>query len=362
MPPRRGTSRRTSRGLAAALRALFTSPRPVPNPNLKPNPNPNRKPSRVRVPPVRRTPRAVPRPGRWIRESHVTADGRRVFDIYLPTGRHRRPMPAVVLLHGCNQTAQEFVHASRFDAVADRNGVVLVVPHQEPRHHSRRCWRWYESGHQRRGAGEPGAIAGIVVDVVAERRRWRVDGSRVYVAGLSAGGAMALVLAAAYPDLFAAAGVHAAPPFRSATRADQALHVMAGRGIVPPPRPGEAMVPVVVVQGTADTVVSPGNADRIVEQWLAHQGEEPTRTRTTTGRTGDGRSYTVRRWYSARGRVALECWTVEGLGHAWSGGRPDASFADPAGPRAATLMWTFFRRHRLAGPAVIARPSSRARL
>ena len=284
-----------------------------------------------------------------------------MFDVYLPAGRHRRPLPAIVLLHGCTQTAQEFVHASRFNAVADRNGVVLVLPHQEPRHHARRCWRWYEAGHQRRGAGEPGAIAGIVGDVVAERRRWRVDSTRVYVAGLSAGGAMALVLAATYPDLFAAAGVHAAPPFRSATRADQALHVMAGRGIVPPPRPGEAMVPVVVVQGTADTVVRPGNAERIVEQWLAHQGEQPTRTRTRTGRTADGRSYTVRRWYRARGRAVLECWTVQGLGHAWSGGRPGASFADPAGPRAATLMWTFFRRHQLAGRSVPAGSASRAR-
>lgn len=306
------------------------------------------------APRPRRSARAgAAEPGRWLRESHIGPAGRRLFDVYLPAGRHRGRLPVVVLLHGCLQTAQEFAHASRFPEVADRNGVLLVVPHQERRHNPRRCWRWYESAHQQRGSGEPGALAGIVTQVLGERERWRADPKRVYAAGISAGGAMAMILAATYPDVFAAVGVHSAPPYRSATRVMEALGAMAGRGEAPRPAAGQRMAPVVCVQGTEDDVVRPANGDQVVEQWLAYRAAadrgatRTVRSRRLRGRTADGTRYTVRRWYTTRGRASLEYWSVRGLGHAWSGGQPDGSFSEPRGPRAATVMWRFFGRHHL---------------
>lgn len=316
--------------------------------------HPPRLPAPFAPPPKRRgaTRRAAtPRPttrGRWLRD--LRAPGGRVFDVYLPAGvRRRARVPLVVLLHGCRQTPAEFADATRFTATADRNGIVLALPRQEGRHHVQRCWRWYEAAHQHRGGGEPAALVGIVRQVLAEDERWRIDPRRVYVAGLSAGGAMALTLASTYPDVFAAAGVHSAPPYRSATHVGQALPAMSARTDVPVPEPGAVVAPTVVVQGGADSVVRAANGDRVVDQWLAHAAV--TRSRTTTGRSRDGRAHRTTRWYTADGRKVLEYWLVDGLGHAWSGGRAGGSYSDPAGPRAATLMWQFFRLHRLDPPA-----------
>ena len=302
------------------------------------------------APAARPVRKAVASPGRWVR-GPAAAIGGRTYDVYLPKG-HRRTTkaPLVMLLHGCLQTPAEFADASRFTSVADRNGFLLVVPHQEGRHHPQRCWRWYESRHQQRGAGEPAVLAAILLDVLAETSRWRVEGKRVYVAGLSAGGAMAMTLAATYPDLVAAAGVHSAPAYRSATGGGQVLAAMAGRTRLPPPAaPAAAIAPLIVVQGRSDGVVAAGNAERIADQWLAHHSAAgasvgTARSRVDKGHT-QGRPYTRIRWYAGRNRRVLEVWEVDRLGHAWSGGRAGGSYSDPEGPRASTLMWNFFRTH-----------------
>jgi poly(hydroxyalkanoate) depolymerase family esterase len=328
--------RRSPRAVTAGLRALM--------PGLK-----------RRAAPVRRVKPAKPVvAGTWVPGSHTGPVGGRSYDVYVPAGlRRRTAAPLVVLLHGCGQTPAEFAEATRFTAAADRNGFLLVLPHQQIRHHPQRCWRWYEAAHQRRGAGEPAVIAGIVAQVAAEETRWRVDQRRVYVAGLSAGGAMALTVGAAYPDVFAAVGAHSAPAYRSACGPAQALAAMAARTEVPPPLPGAAALPpAIVVQGVADAVVRPLNGDRVADQWLAHRaaadGDDPVgRSRSDTGHTTDGRTYHVLRWYTARGRKVLEYWSVDGLGHAWSGGRKNGSFSDPDGPRSTTLVWAFFRLHAL---------------
>jgi poly(hydroxyalkanoate) depolymerase family esterase len=306
---------------------------------------------------VPRAPVAVRRsPGRWVQGDPQPRG--RSYDVYLPAGyRPRTRAPVVLLLHGCTQTPAEFADATRFTTVADRNGFLLVLPHQEGRHHPQRCWRWYEASHQRREAGEPALLAAIVGRVLDEPERWRADPRRVHVAGLSAGGAMALILAATYPDVFAAVGVHSAPPYRSAVRGSQAFGAMAARTPVPrPPHGAEPLPPLIVVQGRADRVVYPANGDRVADQWLAFRGPvdpaDPGRiTRTRTDEGHSGRDWTRVRWYTARGRRVLEYWTVEGLGHAWSGGRAGGSFSDPEGPRAATAMWAFFRTQRLARAA-----------
>jgi poly(hydroxyalkanoate) depolymerase family esterase len=351
-------ARRRDRRPSSLLRAL-KPPRRRSGPASPASPWSLRPPLSVpRLPPVPRPRRSSGTPGRWLHDQRTPGLGGRSFDVYLPAGLRRRSrVPMLLLLHGCTQTPAEFADATRFTTVADRHGVILVLPRQESRHHTRRCWRWYESLHQLRGSGEPALLAAITRQVAAEESRWRVDPLRVYVAGLSAGGAMALIMAAVYPDLFAAAGVHSAPAYRSATHGGRALPAMAARTAVPPPAPGApAMVPLLVVQGTADEVVAPLNGDRVADQWLAFRaaatggpGDPPpvSRTRTDRGRTADGRRYTRVRWYTARRQRVLEYWLVQQLGHAWSGGRPGGSYSDPTGPRAATLMWSFFRSHRL---------------
>jgi poly(hydroxyalkanoate) depolymerase family esterase len=260
-----------------------------------------------------------------------------------------------MLLHGCNQTSEQFVAATRFAALADRHGFVIAAPRQSRGHHSGGCWRWYEAGHQERGRGEPAILAGIGARMLAETSRWRIDPSRVYAAGISAGGAMALILAATYPDVFAAVGVHSAPAYRSASNGGSAFGAMQGRGQVPVPLPGARMAPLVLVQGTADPVVHGRSGSLVADQWLAYDRARSTdrrdplritRSRAVRKSSADGRRYTVTRWYSARGRKRLEYWEVEGLGHAWSGGLRDGSYSDPRGPRASTMMWTFFAAHR----------------
>jgi poly(hydroxyalkanoate) depolymerase family esterase len=313
-------------------------------------PAPVRRAAATRPTPARRT------AGRWSRASFAGPAGARSYDVYLPAGhRPKTPVPLVMLLHGCNQTADEFVAATRFTALADRHGFVIAAPRQTRGHQPGGCWRWYEAGHQARGRGEPAILAGIAARLLAETSRWRIDPSRVYVAGISAGGAMALILAATYPDVFSAVGVHSAPAYRSAGSGRDALAAMHGRGTVVVPLPGAGMAPLVVVQGTADPVVHGRSGGLVTDQWLAYdrarspESRDPqriTRSRVVRKSSADGRRYTVTRWYSARGRKRLEYWEIEGLGHAWSGGLRDGSYSDPRGPRASSVMWSFFAAHR----------------
>ncbi len=274
----------------------------------------------------------------------------RLCAVYLPAAhRRRRRAPLLMLLHGCDQQAEAFVDTTRFTTVADRHGIVLAAPEQVFRHHPNRCWRWYEARNQERGRGEPAVLADVVTAMLDEQSRWRIDPRRVYVAGLSAGGAMALVLAATYPDVFAGVGVHSAPPYRSAVGPAGAFAAMTARAVPPGPSAGgPPLPPAVIVQGMADRVVHPENGTRVAAQWLAFHGAGPLRSATGSGTSGDGRGYRNIRWFARRGRAVLQLWLIDDLGHAWSGGRPGAAYSDPAGPRAATLMWRFLRRHRLA--------------
>src|SRR4051812_11147992 len=242
-------------------------------------------------------------PGRWLRATHTGPAGARSYDVYLPAG-HRRTarVPLLVLLHGCNQTAEQFVAATRFTALADRHGFLLVTPKQSRVHSPAGCWRWFDSGHQQRGAGEPAILAGITATVLAERSRWRIDDSRVYVAGISAGAAMALVLGVTYPEVFVAIGMHSGPAYRSASSVSGALAAMTGRGDVVVPPPGAGIPPMIVFQGVADPVVHARNGDQVTRQWLAYdavrveeggRSRKVTRSRTVPRSATDGRRYTV---------------------------------------------------------------------
>lgn len=311
--------------------------------------------------PLPKKPVAATRPGgagTWSRARYFGVAGSREYFVYRPLGlRRTTAVPLVMLLHGCTQSPAEFAAATRFNQLADRQGFLLVYPHQTVTHNLQRCWNWFEPRHQERTGGEPHVLAGIVEQVAADQTSWRIDRSRVYVAGISAGGGMALILGATYPDVFAGVGVHSGPAYRSAGSGAIALAAMSGRTPLPDLAgdPGQgALPPTIVFQGTGDFTVRAGNGSRIAEQWLecraANTGpSDPDRitrsrvSRPTTGR----RTSTVTRWYSARGRTCLETWLVNGLGHAWSGGLAKGSFSDPLGPRATTNMWRFLSAQRL---------------
>ncbi len=302
-------------------------------------------------------PRPAPRgTGRWEHGRFDSPFGSRTFDLYIPSGlRSRGPVPLLVALHGCAQTARDFTAATRWDELADRRGFLLVLPEQTVTRNAQRCWRWFESDHQQRGQGEPAIIAGIVGQV-AGRRSPVVDRSRIYAAGLSAGAAMSVTLGSQYPDVFAAVAAHSGPVPGSAHGARQALAGMQAMTPLPPPDPGSPRwAPLMVVQGSADRTVSPRNADRLAQQWLAHSDTATALRRRDVDKrvVGSGSARTPRphhisRWYAGRQRM-LEVWEIAGLGHAWSGGANGGSFSDPRGPRATTAMWDFLATHRLPG-------------
>ncbi|HHV22956.1 MAG TPA: PHB depolymerase family esterase [Propionibacterium sp.] len=299
--------------------------------------------------------------GRIHRQPYTGLPWSRGFTVYVPHGLRRTTRaPLLMALHGCNQTAQDFASITRFNQLADRHQFIVVYPEQTLVNNGQRCWNWAQAQNQTRYGGEPGSLAGIVQRMIADRTRWRVDPTRIYAVGLSAGGTMAMTLGATYPDLFAAVGVHSAPPFKSASNSAHALSAMQGLRMPPQPQAPQAhaMPPTVVFHGTLDGTVWPKNAQRIADQWLAHYQvsangrvrvgnpravrQPMVSPRTRTSRRG----YSVRRWQAGRERV-LELWLIEGLGHAWSGGVGDFAFSDRRGPRASTEMWRFLSKHAL---------------
>jgi poly(hydroxyalkanoate) depolymerase family esterase len=284
--------------------------------------------------------------------------GSRSYRLYLPAAQARSGavLPLVVMLHGCMQDAAALAAATRMNAVAEELGFVVVYPEQTADANPQRCWNWYLPEHRVRDTGEAAIITGIVREVA---QRYRVDAGRVYVAGISAGGAMALAVAATHPDLFAAVGVHSGVMFGAVSDVPGALAAMQGRGL-DPRRGADALraalgdaarpIPAIVVHGAADAVVVPANAEAIAEQWvLAYHAMSdsgvPAPAEETVTEAGGRR---VRRAIhsDANGAPLVERWSVEGLGHAWSGGLADGSFSDPAGPDASREIARFLLQHR----------------
>lgn len=273
--------------------------------------------------------------------------GGRAFRVVAPT----RPQGGgagpglLVMLHGGTQDAESFAHATGMDELAEREGFVVVYPEQSRRANAMGYWNWFDPRHQGRG-GEPAVVAGILVDVAA---RHGADPTRVAVAGFSAGAALAAVIGGAYPEVVTAVGVHSGLPAGAAHDVGSAFAAMRG---APPAHPVAAVgdparrPPVVVVHGDGDRTVVPVNGERVVAAALAGV---PGCVRSEERGAGPGRSWTRERRTDRAGRVRTEHWTVHGAGHAWSGGRADASYTDPAGPDASAAMVDFFALRRDGG-------------
>jgi poly(hydroxyalkanoate) depolymerase family esterase len=271
-------------------------------------------------------------PGETSTHTHRGAAGERPYTLYVPT-TGTGPRPLVIMLHGGTQTAGDFAAATRMGELAERDGFLVAYPEQVTSANAMRYWNWFQPGDQRRGGGEPAILAGIVAEIAAAHD---VDPDRVYVAGFSAGAAMAAVVGAAYPDVFAAVAVHSGLPHGCAQDVASAFTAMRQP---PPVRPLRRPVPVIAFHGDADPTVAAGNAARVVEQFTGG----PVRGDTLVER-GPGHPATrvvVRR----DGAVLGELWTVHGSGHAWSGGIAGGSYTDPAGPDASAEMVRFFSEH-----------------
>ena len=284
-------------------------------------------------------PPPAPAGGRFEPGVLLTPGGPRAYKLFLPDARG--PLPLVVMLHGCTQDPDDFARGTRMNALAQARGFMVLYPAQPPRSNAAKCWNWFSPGDQRRDAGEPALLAAMVRQVEAQHA---VDATRVYVAGLSAGGAMAAILASEYPDLFAAAGVHSGLPQGAAVDVASAFAVMhTGRlRARPAPPTGRSAPPTIVFHGDADKTVHPANGQHVVDHTLAGARAERTIQRGEAG----GRPYTQTVYTLADGRAHVEHWEVHGGGHGWSGGDPAGTYAEAQGPDASAEFARFFAQHR----------------
>jgi poly(hydroxyalkanoate) depolymerase family esterase len=270
-------------------------------------------------------------PGQFVTSTFANAAGSRAYKTYLPSGHAARGLPLVVMLHGCKQNPDDFALGTRMNQLAEELGFVVAYPAQSGRANVSACWNWFQAEHQRREAGEPSLLAGITREVVS---RYGLDARRVYVAGLSAGGAMAAVMAATYPELYAAVGIHSGLGYASARDLPSALAAMKG-GPARQRRGASSArsVPLIVFHGDRDSTVHPSNGEHAMTDTLE---------KVEKGRA-NGRAYTRTIHWSPSGKPVLEHWLVHGAGHAWSGGSNSGSYADPLGPDASREMVRFFR-------------------
>ncbi len=273
--------------------------------------------------------------------------GTRPYKLYVPSGYQGQPAPLIVMLHGCTQSPDDFAAGTRMNAVAEEHGCLVVYPAQTRAANISKCWNWFSAGDQQRDQGEPSLIAGITREVMCQ---YEVDPRRVYVAGLSAGGAAAAIMGAAYPDLFAAIGVHSGLACGVAGDLPSAFAAMrqGKNGSVQrtPVRPdadkGRRVVPAIVFHGDRDTTVHPCNGDDVVAQSTL---ATPLETRVEEGCVIGGHSYVRSLHIGTSGETLVEQWLIHGAGHAWSGGSPAGSYTDPRGPDATKEMLRFFLDH-----------------
>jgi poly(hydroxyalkanoate) depolymerase family esterase len=307
-------------------------------------------------------------PGAFVTREFSNEAGTRAYKLYVPSQTNtsqtsQTPMPVVVMLHGCTQSADDFAKGTKMNRLADEHGFLVVYPEQAANANASRCWNWFKAQDQVRDSGEPSLIAGIVRDVVA---RHGADPRRVFVAGLSAGAAMAVVLGETYPELFAGVGAHSGLAYGSAHDIPSAMVAMKGGrsglvhpqglpGATPEPRRKAAQaVPIIVFHGDRDHTVQYTNGAEIIKQASeAHAGEAGTtlQTRVERGTASGGRHYSRTVHADGTGQPRIESWTIHGGGHAWSGGDAGGSYTDGKGPDASAEMVRFFLAQPRAGSA-----------
>ncbi|HMJ34295.1 MAG TPA: PHB depolymerase family esterase [Baekduia sp.] len=302
------------------------------------------------------TPTSGQAAGKTFTGTYTGSAGALDYQAYVPsTYKAGTAVPLVVALHGCTETADVFRQLTRWDALAEAKGFIVVFPQQSHSGNNLECWNFFQQAHMARDQGEPALIAGITQWV---QQHYTVDPHRIYVNGLSAGGAMASVMAATYPDLYAAAGIGSGCEY-AATAAcagyKSADPVAAGQQAYQAMGSHARPMPVILFEGDQDTTVPPVNAQQLVQQWQVtddyadgggKDGSVPVQpTAVTHGTSSGGQGYTVTTYSDRDEGELMQSWLVAGMGHAWSGGCGCQQYSDPAGPDETAAMYTFFMAH-----------------
>ena len=287
-------------------------------------------------------------------QTYTGSAGTRCYKLFIPSAYRGQPLPLVVMLHGCTQTPDDFATGTRMNILAEERACFIVYPAQPRTANVSLCWNWFKAGNQRRDQGEPAIIAGLVRELLVT---YGLDHERVYVGGLSAGGAMAVILGRTYPELFAAVGVHSGLPYAAAHDLPSGFAAMRRGGASDPgvapsetPQAWRGGIPTIVFHGDLDTTVHPCNGEKVVSQSAgassfnaddSSSAAAATRERCASGTPG-GHSYTRRIFKDGNGKIVVEYWLVHGAGHAWFGGDPRGSYTDSKGPDASSEMIRFF--------------------
>ncbi|WP_128565635.1 alpha/beta hydrolase family esterase [Methylobacterium crusticola] len=298
---------------------------------------------RLRIASTKKQGQSIDRP-RALARRFGNAAGSRAYDVFVPSGYDGAALPLVVMLHGCSQSARDFAIGTGMDRLAQEQGFLVAYPDQPRSANIVKSWNWFRDDDQRRDRGEPSILAGLTCEIMDE---FNVDPARVYVAGLSSGGAAAAVLALTYPDIYAAVGIHSGLACGSAGSMSAAFSTMR-RGALLQPQQATHPMPMIVFHGDQDRTVSPVNGDQALAQ--AQPDGELTIT-TVEGRSSGGMAYTQTVLSEPNGLWASEHWILHGAGHAWAGGHPAGSHTDPTGPDASREMLRFFMSHAKGGRA-----------
>jgi len=278
----------------------------------------------------------LPEGAQFISGSYANHAGSRNYKLYVPSTYTGQAMPLLVMLHGCTQNPDDFAAGTQMNQVAEEMGCFVAYPEQTAGNNHSKCWNWFNAIDQQHGQGEPSIIAGIAQQIIDE---YPVNERQVYIAGLSAGGAMAVIVGTLYPELFAAVGVHSGLPFASAQDLPSALNAMRS-GASTSRKAGNGSQPIIVFHGDSDTTVNPRNGEQVIEQSLHSRKGKPS---IQSGSVPNGHRYTQTTHTKADGSPLGEHWVVHGAGHAWSGGSSHGTYTDAKGPDASREMLRFFR-------------------
>ncbi|MFL6715330.1 MAG: PHB depolymerase family esterase [Burkholderiaceae bacterium] len=348
----------------------------LPKPPAKARPSPAKaRPSPAKAAVTSLTPAKVPRraavppaagtrvPGKWMAFAYSSlADGgklpvrRMPYWLYIPASAPVGPLPLVMMLHGCEQSAEQFARGTRMNALAEQKGFAVAYPQQSLRGHPNRCWHWYERTTQD-GGDDVHLIAGIIDKVCGA---YPIDRARIYVAGLSAGAGMANILALRHPDKIAAVGLHSGPIFGAghsktgaysvmqlgaSHQAEQAIKTLLEGAA------GFPAMPAILIQGREDRIVRRINQEqlevqfRLINRLDANSAEPPVDKPGRASGRRQSHAYRIRDYRRGR-KVLLRVCDVAQLEHAWSGGDCTLKYNACAGPDASRMMWDFFSRHR----------------